>query len=198
MCRRHRPRRTAGLALQALAHRLAPSAHVTSGLHLDSQQLLVTMFFKCEQFQRARMKSLVHVTEHPGDGIGDTVGLHDPQQLTVGQFVAISIDQADHIPELHQTDVTPEIDEFLQPRLAEQVEHGEEELIFGAETGHAHPGHAGNGLLDRILKRFLDRDVKRTLCPSQAVGDIDVDCPSPRLIDRRARAWASGRGSGGC
>ena len=123
------------------------------------------MFFKREQFQRARMERLVQVTEHPGDGIDDIVGLHDPQQLTVGQFVAISIDQANHIPELHQTDVITEIDEFLQPRLAEQVEHGKEELIYGAETGQAHPGHAGNGLLDRILKRFLDRDVEGTLCP---------------------------------
>ena len=110
------------------------------------------MIFKCEQFQRARVEGLVHVTEHPGDGMGDIVGLHDPQQLTIGQFTAISIDQANHIPELHQTDVITEIDEFLQPCLAEQVEHGEEELIYGAETGHAHPGHAGNGLLDRILQ----------------------------------------------
>ena len=129
------------------------------------------------------MESLVHVTEHPGDCIGDTTSLHDPQQLAVSKFVAISIDQANHVPELHQTDVSPKIDEFLQPRFAEQMEHSEEELIYWAETGNAHPGHVGNGLLDRIRKRFLDRDVKGTLRPGQAVGDIDVDYPSPRLID---------------
>ena len=31
-----RPRRTTGLTLQALAHRLAPSVHVSTGLHLRS------------------------------------------------------------------------------------------------------------------------------------------------------------------
>src|SRR5713226_3738770 len=141
------------------------------------------MFFKCEQFQRVRMECLVQATEYPGDGMGDFVGLHGPQQFTVGQFVAISIDQADHISELHQTDVITKIDEFLQPRLAEQVEHGEEELIHRTETGQAHPGHAWNGLLDWVLKSFLDRNVKGTLCPGQAVSDIEIDYPSPRLID---------------
>src|SRR4029450_7748683 len=113
------------------------------------------------------MEDLVKVTEYPCDGVGDTVSLHGPQQFTVGQFVPISIDQANHIPKLHQTDVIAELDEFLQPRLSEQVEHSEEELINGAETRQANRGHAGKRLLDRILKRFLDRDVKGTPCPSQ-------------------------------
>src|SRR5438552_19165000 len=63
------------------------------------------------------------------------------------------------------------------------MEHGEEELIFGEETRDAHPGHAGNGLLDRVLKRFLDRDVKWAFCPGQAISDIDIDYPGPRLIN---------------
>src|SRR5262249_36059703 len=109
--------------------------------------------------------------------------LHNSKQLTVRQFIAILIDQADHIPELHQTNVSSEIDEFLQPRLAKQVQHSEEELIYRAETRQAYPGHAGDRLLDRILKRFLDRDLKGTLRPGQAVSDIDVNYASAGLID---------------
>ena len=36
---------------------------------------------------------------------------------------------------------------------------------------------------DRIRKRFLDRNIEGTLCPGQAVGDIDVDFPGAGLID---------------
>src|SRR2546428_6904639 len=83
MCRRHRPQSTARLALQSRAHRLPGSAHVSAGLHLASQEFLVAIFFKREQLHRARLEALVEATEHPRDSISDTVGLHDPQKLTV-------------------------------------------------------------------------------------------------------------------
>src|SRR5438445_953223 len=135
MHRRYRARGTAGFALQALAHRLTRSAHVSAGLHLRSQQLFVTIFFKFEEFQRARLERLIKLAEHPGDRVGYVMSLHNSQQLTVGQFTAVVIDEAEHISELHQTNVGPEIDKFLQPRLPEQVQHSKQKLICWMEAG---------------------------------------------------------------
>src|ERR1044071_3808002 len=117
-CRRRRHYGTARLALKALAHRLSPGTHVTGGLHLASEHLFVTVFFQREQFQSACLEGLVQATDYPGDRMGHIVAFHDTQHLTVSQFFAISIDQADHISKLHQTNVISEINEFLEPRLA--------------------------------------------------------------------------------
>lgn len=79
MRRRQRPRRTTGFTLQTFAHGLTRSAHVTAGLHLTSQQVLVTMSLKCKQFEGVGLKGLVQVTENPGDGMSYIMSLHDSE-----------------------------------------------------------------------------------------------------------------------
>src|SRR5690348_3307236 len=79
MCRLHRLYGATGFALQTLAHRLARSAHVSAGLHLRSQQLFVTIFFKREEFLRARLERFVKMTEHPRYGMDHIVGLRNSQ-----------------------------------------------------------------------------------------------------------------------
>ena len=79
MRRRERPRRTAGFALQAFAHRLTRSAHVTAGLHLVSQELLVTVSLKAKQLERVGLKGLVEVTENPGNRMSYIVSFHDSE-----------------------------------------------------------------------------------------------------------------------